>query len=153
MNDAELGNIKEWLTGAGITWNRDLLEIRSCDSCSGPAIGVWATADIKEEDNLCIIPKDSILSVRTTSGADIIEAEELGGGLGLIFAIMYELSLGSKSPWHGYFRSLPNREYIPMFWTDDELAELGSELAQKAKDDRYFSCYCSVPVLPRIASH
>ena len=39
---------------------------------------------------------------------------------------------------HGYLESLPAREYLPIFWQQDELALLqGTELAGKADADRY----------------
>ena len=41
---------------------------------------------------------------------------------------------------HGYLQSLPAREYLPIFWQDDELSMLqGTELDGKANADRYFS--------------
>ena len=40
-----------------------------------------------------------MLSVRTTGIADLLEAAGIRGGLGLIVAIMHELSLGARSPW------------------------------------------------------
>ena len=36
------------------------------------------------------IPKESILSTKTTACAEMLEAEKLGGGLGLTVAVMYE---------------------------------------------------------------
>lgn len=69
--------------------------------------------------------------------ADLIEEEELGGGLGLVFAVAYELAAGAASPWAGYLASLPEREYVPFFWADEELAELaGTELQDKPQADR-----------------
>ena len=38
---------------------------------------------------------------------------------------------------HGYFRSLPQREYVPIFWAEAELGQLqGTELEGKAPADR-----------------
>lgn len=38
---------------------------------------------------------------------------------------------------HGYFESLPAREYLPIFWSDEELELLeGTELESKAEADR-----------------
>lgn len=46
---------------------------------------------------------------------------------------------------HGYLQSLPAREYVPIFWQDDELSMLqGTELDGRAVADRY-SC---LPVFP-----
>jgi SET domain-containing protein 6 len=50
---------------------------------------------------------------------------------------MYERAMGAKSKWHGYLSSLPPREYVPLFWSDDELALLeGTELEGRAVEDR-----------------
>ena len=39
---------------------------------------------------------------------------------------------------HGYLQSLPAREYVPIFWQDDELSMLqGTELDGRAIADRY----------------
>ena len=38
---------------------------------------------------------------------------------------------------HGYFSSLPSREYVPLFWTDAELTGLqGTEIQDCATSDR-----------------
>lgn len=58
-----------------------------------------ATREIAEGERLCTIPKAACLSIRTTQLADVIEAEELGGGLGLVLAVLHEMSLGEESKW------------------------------------------------------
>ena len=99
-------------------------------SCSGLALGIIAARDIKEGDVLCTIPKSACISLLTTSLADIIKENELGGGLGLVIAVLHEASLGAESPWAGYFAAMPRREYIPGFWTAAEVELLkGTELA------------------------
>lgn len=55
--------------------------------CSCNAFGVFALADIEENGMLCKIPKAAVLSVRNTEISDIIEEEQLGGGLGLIAGV------------------------------------------------------------------
>ena len=52
-----------------------------------------------EGEQLCVIPKAACLSCRTTELSDVIEAEELGGGLGLVLAVLHEMSLGEESKW------------------------------------------------------
>ncbi|KAL0040401.1 hypothetical protein WJX77_006166 [Trebouxia sp. C0004] len=98
---------------------------------------VAAARDVPEYDTLCEIPKEAVLSVRNSAIANLIEEEQLGGGLGLILSIMYEVSIGARSKWHAYLQSLPSREYLPLFWQEGELALLqGTELAGKADADR-----------------
>eukprot|EP00775_Hariotina_reticulata_P007777 gene7777-7975_t len=99
--------------------------------------GVFAVNDIEENQLLCMIPRKAILSRRTTQLADLLEEERLGGGLALTIAVMYESSLGCDSQWAGYFQSLPQREYLPMFWSDPELQLLvGTALEGCAEEDR-----------------
>ena len=141
------GAAESWLRSVGISWDEKAVEIREGPPgggdgdekhYSGVGLGVWALKDIKEGDTLCNIPKSALLSIRNTEVSDIIEEENLGGGLGLVFAVLYEMSIGEKSKWHGYFLSMPSREYLPIFWNDDELALLkGTELEERAVADRY----------------
>ena len=58
-----------------------------------------AARDVGEGERLCTIPKAACLSIRTSELADVIEAEELGGGLGLVLAVLHERSLGPASKW------------------------------------------------------
>ncbi|KAG1672800.1 hypothetical protein FOA52_002788 [Chlamydomonas sp. UWO 241] len=99
--------------------------------------GVYAAADVPEGAVLCTIPKSALLSVKNSEAAGLLEAEAMRGGLGLIVAVMYERAMGAKSKWHGYLSSLPPREYVPLFWSDEELALLeGTELEGRALEDR-----------------
>lgn len=42
---------------------------------------------------------------------------------------------------HGYFRGMPEREYLPLFWTPEELALLrGTEIAAQVEADRCGGC-------------
>ena len=105
-------------------------------------LAVVARRGIKEGETLCRIPKSALLSIRNTGAADIIEEERLGGGLGLVFAVLYEMCRGEESRWHGYFLSMPSREYLPIFWTDEELETLkGTELEERCSKDR---CCCQL---------
>jgi hypothetical protein len=58
-----------------------------------------AARTIGEGEQLCTIPKAACLSIRTTELADVIETEQLGGGLGLVLAVLHEMSLGEASKW------------------------------------------------------
>lgn len=82
----------------GVTWDRTTVSISGGVS-ENEGFSVYAAKNISEGHTLCEIPKDAVLSVRNTAAAEIIETEQLGGGLGLILAIMYELSLGVASKW------------------------------------------------------
>ncbi|CAL8465452.1 g4988 [Coccomyxa elongata] len=68
--------------------------------------------------------------------ADILEQRLIRGGLGLIIAIMYELSIGKNSFWHGYLKELQQREYLPLFWAEEERCLLeGTEAEHRPQED------------------
>ena len=64
-----------------------------------PRPPLQAARAIGAGEQLCTIPKAACLSIRTTELADVIEAEQLGGGLGLVLAVLHEMSLGETSKW------------------------------------------------------
>jgi hypothetical protein len=69
---------------------------------------VYARYDLEVgKEVISAIPKAACLSARTCKVAELLRAEKLGGGLALNVAIMYELWLGDKSRWAGYFKILP----------------------------------------------
>jgi SET domain-containing protein 6 len=95
-----VASVESWLRGAGVSWDADAVAIvDNAQGCSGPALGIRAARDVQEGQRLCTIPKAACLSTRTSSMADLIDAERLGGGLGLVVAVMHEMSLGEESKW------------------------------------------------------
>ncbi|BDA50036.1 probable N-lysine methyltransferase SETD6 at N-terminal half [Coccomyxa sp. Obi] len=49
---------------------------------------------------------------------------------------MYELSIGRKSFWHGYLKELQQREYLPLFWDEEEISLLkGTEAEHRPQED------------------
>lgn len=84
------------------------------------------------------IPKSSILSVRTTSIADILEEEMLTGILALSLALIHERSCDT-SPFKQYLDSIPAREDIPLFWSAAEVELLrGTDVFNSLEQDRQF---------------
>jgi SET domain-containing protein 6 len=84
----------------GIWWDPSLISLTpNCSQCSGPAFGIHAVNPIQEGQLLCIIPKTAILSPKTSALAAVLEEEQIGGGLALTIAAMYEAALGPKSKW------------------------------------------------------
>lgn len=100
-------------------------------------MGVFATSDLAEGQSLALVPKSAILSVLTCSLAELIDKEQLGGGLALTLALMYERALGPASRWAPYIASLPpGGEYLPMFWSESERGLLaGTEAAGRGEHD------------------
>ena len=70
------------------------------------------------------MPKAAIISSRTTGIRDAIEGAGLVGGMALTLALMYEIALGSKSPWAGYIAIMPSHEPTLLYWSEEELAEV-----------------------------
>lgn len=118
------------MRGVGITWDSEAVRLfGGAPHCGGLALGVQAGAGVVDGRQLCSIPKAACISTRTASLAGLLEAERLGGGLGLVTAVMHEMSLGADSRWHGYFLAAPRREYLPVFWAQEEVLLLqGTEL-------------------------
>lgn len=73
---------------------------------------------------VCKIPKPSILSCQTGSISNLLEDNEIGGGVGLALTIMFELQMKEKSPWFDYLESLPEFEPLPLFWNEKQLETL-----------------------------
>ena len=170
---AGIASLLAWFQDVGITLDADLVRLQPTTGRPG-ACEVRAVRDIAEGAVLGTIPAPACLSVRTTSIAGLMEAQdELAGGLALILAVMHERSLRARSRWcvparcrasaaaravpsgqcarrHGYFQSLPVREYVPLFWTEQELAGLaGTEAHEAALADRRApwpaACACGGP--------
>lgn len=98
-----LKSLLQWFDAAGIELILSLIAFEAMPTCASTpsqcACLVRAVEDIADGDLLGVIPKRVVLSIRTTSIADLIQQERLGGGLGLILAIMHEASLGETSFW------------------------------------------------------
>ncbi|GMH42823.1 hypothetical protein BSKO_10742 [Bryopsis sp. KO-2023] len=133
-----LDDFLQWMRNADITWDAHLMEIRKGSAgWLDPGWGVFAKRDLKEGERLCVIPKRSVLSIKTTAIKDIIEVERLRGGLALVLAATYEKARGKESFWYDYFQSMPDREYVPIFWTKEEMDLLkGTDIERKAEEDR-----------------
>ena len=97
---AVLPAFEAWMRSAGITWSHDAIELVEAQAgCAGLALAVRARRDLPEDALLCTIPKAACITTRTTGASDLLEAELLGGGLGLTVAVMAEAALGPDSTW------------------------------------------------------
>jgi len=130
-------HLRNWMRANRIRWDEEAIEIRSSvEGLSGMAMGVFASRDISAGEILCTIPKETCLTVKTSSISEILQGEGLDGQLGLIVAVLHEWSLGASSKWHEYLAALPSREYLPFFWRGDELKLLkGIGLIERADED------------------
>ncbi|KAF7322034.1 Ribosomal lysine N-methyltransferase 4 [Mycena kentingensis (nom. inval.)] len=100
--------------------------------------GAVALCDIPENHVLFKIPRTLLLSEDTSTLPQQIGAEEWKrrkmqvGWAGLILCMMWEAARGTESKWGPYLDSLPTHFDTPMFWSEEELAELkGTSIADK----------------------
>jgi hypothetical protein len=80
-----------------------------------------------------------LLSVRNSGIRALLEEAGLSDSLGVAVALMHERSLGNRSRWHGYLKTLDRRADVPIFWSDAELCGLqGTELTwgDSLREDR-----------------
>ncbi|KFM23719.1 Ribosomal N-lysine methyltransferase 3 [Auxenochlorella protothecoides] len=132
---ALLPGLTAWLDREGVWWDDEAMQIKESKSPNGSSLSIHSRRPLPAGHHLCTIPKDACLSVRNASCSDIIMEENMCSGLGLVMAVMHERLLGPKSR-HGYFCSLPEREYLPVFWGPEELALLqGTELGDAIHDE------------------
>ncbi|KAK9835816.1 hypothetical protein WJX74_008600 [Apatococcus lobatus] len=133
MGQQDVDLFKTWLTRKAGSLHKDV-EIRpTCDRgwC------IYALAAIPESTVLSTIPKSALLSVRNGALADVLEQEKIGGGPGLIAAMLHEQQKGDKSEWWGYLQSFPERVYVPAFWSPEQLMGLqGTSLPDRLAADR-----------------
>ncbi|KAL2941332.1 Ribosomal lysine N-methyltransferase 3 [Bienertia sinuspersici] len=101
-------------------------------------ICVKSKTQLKEGDLIATIPKTACLTTRTSGASQIIEAADLDGFLGLAVAIMYERSLGLKSPWYGYLQQTvkEDKALIHEDWKEYILPLIQSE--EFGLDPKYF---------------
>ncbi|XP_062113845.1 ribosomal lysine N-methyltransferase 3-like isoform X2 [Humulus lupulus] len=125
---------KRWMKSQGVDCS-DALQL--CDSPL-QGISVRALCDLTEGDVVATIPKLACLTVRTTGARDLIEASSFDGTLALSVAIMYERSLGQRSPWAPYLNAMPYQECLPLVWTPQEVDSFlcGTELHKTVKEDQ-----------------
>ncbi|KAJ2764098.1 hypothetical protein IWQ57_005306, partial [Coemansia nantahalensis] len=145
-HDKPLAALLEWFRENKVTYNDEAIEIVArrparrggCSNiASADGYGVVARRDLIDEEPLVVIPKSAVLSPATSALANTFEDEELGGGLALTIAVMYEQALGAASPWYGYLQSLPKRADIPLLWDADSRKWLaGTDVGKWEERDR-----------------
>ncbi len=108
-------------------------------------IGVKALYDLYEGEMIATIPKQACLTIISSEAESMLSEAELGGGLGLAVALMYERSIGEQSKWSGYLRLLPFQQCLPFVWSSAEIDRLlnGTELHKVRVGDMLW-CFCVV---------
>ncbi|KAK3251253.1 hypothetical protein CYMTET_39404 [Cymbomonas tetramitiformis] len=143
----DLPRFLDWMKEFGIRYNADALEIRATYGRPGdhPSIAVFARRPLVVGEEICTIPKGSLLTPGNSDAADMLSEAKLGGGLALVVALMIEYAREDKSPWAGYLQMLnPKGESIPLLWRPGKrhegaaLAALaGTEAAARLAEDRH----------------
>ncbi|KAG9051389.1 hypothetical protein FS837_008486 [Tulasnella sp. UAMH 9824] len=123
----------DWFERRGGTYAKDLIGLQDFPDTGRGAV---ALKDIDEDETLFEIPRDIVLSTRTSELPGLLGEEDwksLGSGwASLILCMMWEEAKGPRGKWGGYFASMPTTFTTLMFWSDEELAQLkGSTILKK----------------------
>ncbi|KAI8640933.1 hypothetical protein BD408DRAFT_419037 [Parasitella parasitica] len=114
---SKLETLLQWFQDNKIEWDKDAVEIKEKDG----SFGVYAKKSMKKDNAVVNIPKESILSIKTTGIANLLDEANLEGGCPLALAVLYEIAQGEQSPWFGYLQALPEHgEDLPIFWEEQE---------------------------------
>ncbi|CEP15315.1 hypothetical protein [Parasitella parasitica] len=122
---SKLDILLQWFQDNKIEWDKDALEIKEANG----SFGVHAKKSMKKDKagkllvkkKFVKIPKESILSIKTTGIANLLDEANLEGGCPLALAVLYEIAQGEESPWYGYLQALPEHgEDLPIFWDEQE---------------------------------
>ena len=126
--------LAEWLRAGGARWE-GFGWGRGGASGDG-AFCVRALRAVRAGEEICQIPKLLCLTPVTSGAAGLLLEEGVGGTLAVVFAVMYELAQGAESPWHGYLRTLPEMEPLPIFWSAQDVELLaGTEMEEMLETD------------------
>ncbi|RDA91816.1 hypothetical protein CP533_2819 [Ophiocordyceps camponoti-saundersi (nom. inval.)] len=140
------------LPDAELSDHVEIVDLRSRDA----GRGFVATQDIPAETVLCTIPRKAIISIETSDlGHRLRELSDsddkptqlfndLDSWSALILVLMYEHLRGPDSPWEAYLHLLPESFDTPMFWSEEELAELQasalpSKIGRREADEMFRS--------------
>lgn len=121
IRDNKLKSLEDFFTENGVWYNKSVLKLLYDKDLGGFDVVCIDAEAAKLGDVLCRIPKEAILSVKTTAVSSVLDEFKVTGGLGLTIALLFEISQKEKSPWFGYLSSLPERADLPIFWSKTEL--------------------------------
>ncbi|KAK0454087.1 SET domain-containing protein [Desarmillaria tabescens] len=115
----KISALLEWCSTCGITIDPRLRVV-----CHDESISVRSNdKEIAPFSSVVHIPKDAILSVKSSSVSSAVVPSPVGheAQLSLALALYIELTKGASSRWHGYLQSLPTQIVdIPILWQTDD---------------------------------
>ena len=118
MATATMQAFSAWLGENNITLNGVRLEL------SPEGIHVISTRALKEDEPLCEVPEDAVLSLNTAANAAteaLLDAEGSWPDSAVqSLVVAYEQSLGVESKWHPYFAASQAAD-SPLLWNDASL--------------------------------
>jgi SET domain-containing protein 6 len=118
MRDARDDDFLDWMRARGVTRDDARCAVRG-DGDRGRYVEC-ARATLAVGTTLATIPKSACLTT-ATSALGAIEGARGSGVVGLCVAVAHERSLGAKSTFAAYLKTLPAREALPStFAADDE---------------------------------
>ncbi|KAF9527317.1 hypothetical protein CPB83DRAFT_768637 [Crepidotus variabilis] len=146
-----------WFETLGGYLDREAIDIAQMPASEGGR-GVVALIDIPEGQTLFSMPRTLLLGVQTSNlrfafGEEAWKAAKLHERWsGIILCLMWEAAKGPESRWAPYFDIMPIEFDTPMFWSNDELAELnGTAVADKIGKEQVEADYHQ-KVLPAMKS-
>ncbi|CAK9779791.1 SET domain-containing protein [Cutaneotrichosporon oleaginosum] len=131
-------------------------------SIPGMGAGAIATRPIAAGTPLFHLPLSYLLTPWTSAlgpalaadgGKEAWESLADKGWAPLILAMMYESSLGDRSKWAGYLKTMPSEFGAPMWWSDEELEGLkGTDIEDRIGKASAHELY-STTLEPLMRSH
>ncbi|THU98897.1 SET domain-containing protein [Dendrothele bispora CBS 962.96] len=112
----QIRTLVSWCTNNGIVID-GRLQIQPENAA--PGVTVFSSEEfIPSSVTLVKIPKSSVLSVKSSSVASMINTISYGleAQLELALALYLEIAKGESSKWYGYLQSLPYKVDLPVFW-------------------------------------
>ncbi|GJE92752.1 SET domain-containing protein [Phanerochaete sordida] len=130
----------QWFKSKGATVDETAMGIADIP---GYGRGIVAMRDLPKDHTLFTIPRDLVLSMRTSTLPQKFGQaswKKFGlheGWTGLILCMLWEEAQGAASKWNGFFPILPTSFDTPMFWDAADVEELqGTAVVDKiGRDD------------------
>lgn len=132
QTDAQLKDFTSWLNQQGLPDQAVELKLLS----SGE-VGCFATKNLQAGECAVKVPENFTVTCADVASHPVVS--QLAAGrpdlIGLALWLMYEKSLGARSPWYPYVKTFPPTTLSPVAWTKSEQETLlkGTSVAEEVK--------------------